>query len=90
MIFNGPGNGFLLIREWQDYFAGLLIFDKKPEGNRCVSSRYLHPTVESQRLAVERLGGILDSTRHKVDTASEATCAEISRAPSLNAKIPEN
>jgi len=31
--------------------------------------RYVHPTPENMRLAVERLGEILDPTRQKVDSS---------------------
>ena len=35
-----------------------------------MTMRYAHPTPENMRLAVEKLAGILDPTRKKVDTAS--------------------
>ena len=33
-----------------------------------MTMRYAHPTPENMRLAVEKLAGILDSTRQKVDS----------------------
>lgn len=51
-----------------------------------MTSRYLHPTGESMRLAVEGLGGILDPSRRKADTPSQA----VSTAPSVSASNSDN
>jgi len=47
-----------------------------------MTMRYAHPTPENMRLAVEKLGEILGSTRQKVDTPSE-TVIEVHRVSHL-------
>jgi len=55
-----------------------------------MTQRYCHASPESQRLAVERLGGILDSTRQKVDTPPKTVSAATPPAPSASASNRDN
>ncbi|HUT07479.1 MAG TPA: site-specific integrase, partial [Candidatus Latescibacteria bacterium] len=51
-----------------------------------MTQRYCHTSGESQRLAVDRIGGILDSTRPRVDTPPKA----IGPTPSVTASKRDN
>jgi hypothetical protein len=54
-----------------------------------MTARYIHDTPEDLRLAVAKLGGILDSTRQKDDTPPGTVTITAPEAPSVTIRTRE-
>ena len=77
---------------WYIEKGGDLVSLSKTLGHSSIqmTMKYAHPNEQKTRLAVENVGGILDSTRQKVDTPPGSFTVTAPAAPSVSVRTREN